>query len=157
MKKIYLLTVSSVVFLVFALSAAAQRPVKTSVNNADWTGRYEYTYTESANAGGFASVIEYVLIVSRTGDSLVARLTADGTQSNDDYRYTAKAVGNRLNLYLSKVLNLGDGEPKTGRRFVKGKLSEVLVRSTTRGQTKYVLKSETFFGSKFAPVFKKKS
>lgn len=137
------------------MSTSAQHPVKTSVNNTDWVGRYEYTYTEPATQGGWVPVIEYVLIVSKKGDSLIARLTADGYQSDDDYQYTAKATGNQLNLYFSIHLNLA-GEPKLSKRSNKGQLSGTLVRSTIRGRTKYVLKSETLFGSKFSPVFKKK-
>jgi len=157
MKKIYLLMFSSAVFLVFATGVSAQHRAKPPVNNTDWVGRYEYTYTEPANAGGSVPVIEYVLIVSKKNDSLIARLTADGYQANDDYQYTAKATGNQLNFYFSKVLNLMGGESRRDRRLVKGKLSGTLVISTLRGRTKYVLKSETLFGSKFAPVFKKKS
>ncbi len=157
MKKLFCLQM--LLFLsFFPVAVKSQTNTKTdSSASKNWVGKYTYTYTEPATQGGWVPVIEYVLIVSQAGDSLIARLTADGYQSNDDYRYTAKAVGNRLNLYLSKVLNLDDGEPKLGRRFVKGKLSEVLVKSTIRGRTKYVFRSETLFGSKFSPVFKKKS
>lgn len=156
MKKIRSLLFCLAIFLLAVIGISAQKHIQTSKNNDDWVGKYTYTYTEPANAGGFAPVIEYVLIVSEKGGSLVASLTADGTQSNDDYRYTAKAAGNQLNLYLSKHLDL-DGEPKPGRRVIKGQLSGTLIKSTIRGRTRYVFRSETLFGSRFAPVFKKKS
>ena len=157
MKKLFCLQM--LLFLGF-LPVVVKSQINTKMDSSaskNWVGKYTYTYTEPATQGGWVPVIEYVLIVSLKGDSLIARLTEDGTQSlGYDYRYTAKVVGNQLNLYFSKVLNL-EGEPMPGRRLIKGKLSGTLVRSTIRGRTKYVFKSETLFGSKFSPVFKKKS
>jgi len=157
MKKLFCLQM--LLFLSFSpIAVKSQTNTKTdSSTSKNWAGRYTYTYTEPATQGGSVPVIEYVLIVSQKGDSLIARLTEDGYQSlGYDYRYTAKATGDHLNLYFSKVLNL-EGEPMPDKRLIEGKLSGTLVRTTIRGRTKYVFKSETLFGSKFSPFFKKKS
>ena len=127
-------------FLLFVIDISAQRSVQTSIANDDWVGKYEYTYTEGKTAGGWVPVIEYVLIVSREGDSLVARFTADGYQTYHDYAYTAKANGSQLDFYFLRDLNDGDVSG-IKRRFKKGQLVGSLVKITSRGKTRYMCKN----------------
>lgn len=139
MKKLTLFMFCSTVLLLLAINIQAQRQVKRSTTDADWVGKYEYTYTEGKTAGGSVPVIEYALIVSREGDSLSAHFTADGYQTYHDYACTAKATGNQLDLYFLRDLNDAD-TPGTKRRFKKGQLIGSLVQTTSRGKTKYKYK-----------------
>lgn len=122
--------------LLLAVNVSAQQQVKRAITDGDWVGKYEYTYTEGKTAGGSVPVIEYALIVSRKGDSLAAHFTADGYQTYHDYAYTAKANGNRLDLYFLKDLTDADTS-STKKRQKKGQLVGSLVKTTSRGKTKY--------------------
>jgi hypothetical protein len=104
-EKIRLLLICLTVFLSAAAAVSAQQQVKTANNNDEWVGKYAYTYTEPANnGGGFAPVVEYLLSVSREGDSLTAHFTADGTQTYDDFVYTTKIKRQSVGLLFFERL-----------------------------------------------------
>lgn len=154
MKKINSLLFCLCFLVLSATAASAQRQTKSPTSNDDWVGEYEYTYTEGKTAGGAVPVIEYRIVVSAKGDSLAARFTADGYQSNSNYSCTAKAAGNQLNIYFLKDLNDTDTEERTGR-LRKGQPVGSLVRTTVRGRTRYIFRDKIFFNPKYPPTFKK--
>ncbi len=146
MKKIRFLSVllnSAVICLLLATGVSAQRQTKSPMNNDDWVGEYKYTYTEGKTESGDVPVVEYLLVVSKKGDSLVAHFTVDGYQAYDDYSYTAKVAGNQLNLYFLK--DLGDPDVGgTGKRLRKGQMVGTLVKTTVRGKTRYQYKNGAY-------------
>lgn len=142
-------------FLVLSATAvSAQRQTKSQMNNDDWVGEYKYTYTEGKTEGGDVPVIEYLLVVSKKGDALVAHFTVDGYQAYDDYSYTAKANGNQLNLYFLKDLRSAD-MPGMNRHLKRGQLMGSLSKNTVRGKSRYSFKDNIFFNPQRPPVFKK--
>ena len=102
MKRAKSLWLYSAILILLATVVSAQRPAKSANNKDDWVGKYAYTYTEPANGGSYAPVIEYLLIIAREGSTLTAHFTADGTQTNDDYTYTTKIKGNQMDFYFLK-------------------------------------------------------
>lgn len=147
----------STALLLLVIDTSAQQQVKRAITDGDWVGNYEYTYTEGKTAGGSVPTIEYLLIVSREGDSMVAHFTADGYQTYHDYTCTAKANGNRLDFYFLRDLNDADTSG-TKRRLKKGRLVGSLVKTVIRGKVKYRYKDgayEISFGAQNPVYFKK--
>ena len=142
-------------FLVLiATAVSAQSQTKLPVNNNYRIGEYNYASAEPETAGGSVLVIEYRIVVSVKGDSLVARFTADGYQSNADYSCSAKAVGNRLDPYFLKDLS-DTGMQQINSRLRKGRLTGSLLETTVRGRARYLFKNKINFNPKQLPVFKK--
>lgn len=135
MKKIFC---SQIIFILFLTLGVNSQALKNP-NNADllvWSGRYTYTYTEGRTQGGWVPVIEYVIDVTKEGESLVAHVTADGYQSNENFICTAKISGNRLNLYFLK--DMRDAESYDGvNNMRRGQLVGSLNKSTVRGRIRY--------------------
>lgn len=147
MKKIRFLLVllnSAIICLLLAAGVSAQRQTISPMNNDDWVGEYSYTYTEGKTEGGDVPVVDYLLVVSAKGDSLIAHFTVDGYQAYNDYSYTAKANGNQLDLYFLKDLGDPDMQGTSGKRLRKGQMVGSLVKITVRGKTKYQYKNGAY-------------
>lgn len=144
------------VLLLFTTAASAQKQAEAQSSGADWLGTYEYEEVEERNpSSGYVDSTTYTLIVSRKGDSIIARFSTDGHLASDDYECTVKAAGNRLDLYYAKDLR-GSDAPGLDRRLKRGKLFGSLTKAVVRGRTKYLYKDNIFFDPKRPPVFKKK-
>lgn len=144
MKKIICL---QLLLFLLSLSVAVKSQTNKNADSPDlknWVGEYKYTYTEGKTEGGAVPVIEYVLVVSAKGDSLVAHFTVDGYQAYDDYSFTAKANGNQLNLYFLKDLGDPDIKGTGGKRLRKGQLVGSLVKTTVRGKSRYQYKNGAY-------------
>lgn len=158
MKKTGVIIFCLSILLLFADAASAQKQAKTPLTESDWLGTYEYEEVEARNANsGYADSSTYTVIVSRKGDLIIARFTADGHMGFDDYECTVKASGSQLDLYYAKDLRRPDASGYD-RHLKKGKLMGSLIRTTaSRGRTKYFYKDTVFFNPKRPPAFKKKS
>lgn len=142
------------IILLPGIDVSAQKQREPSKHTDDWVGKYDYTYVEPKTQGGYVPVIEYVLIVSKKGDTLTAHFTADGTQTNDDYTYTAKIKGNQLDFYFLKDLRPADVQIG---HMKKGQFMGSLIKTTVRGKTVYNFKDDINFSPQHPPVLKKKS
>lgn len=144
MKK--LLCLQILLFLLCLPIAVKSQTTKNadSSNSKNWVGEYKYTYTEGKTEGGWVPVVEYLLVVSKKGDSLIAHFTVDGYQANDNYSYTAKASGNQLNLYFLKDLGDADMKAVGSRRLKKGRMVGTLVKTTVRGKARYQYKDGAY-------------
>lgn len=157
MRKIRLLLVCLTVFFSSAAAVLAQQPVKAQTTEADWIGTYGYEQVLERNPNsGYADTIEFTIVVSKKGNSLVARFTASGYQADDDYQYTAKAVGNQLDFYFLKDLRNAD-MAGMDRHLKKGQLMGSLSKTTVRGKARYSFRDNIFFNRRRPPIFKKKS
>ena len=116
----------------------------------DWTGEYQYDYTEAANPKQFAPVITYTLTVTENNNELKANFSADGDQTADEYDCTVKVVGNQLNFYFLK--NLSQFSVRSDD-FRKGDLLATLVKTTAQGKSKYIFKAGKY--SIFPPTSKR--
>lgn len=157
MRKIRLLFVCLTVFLSTAAVASAQQPVKAQTTESDWIGTYGYTQVFDRNSSsGYADTVEFTIVVSKKGNSLVARFTASGYQADDDYEYTAKVAGNQLDLYFLKDSRSAD-MAGMDRHLKKRQLMGSLYKTTVRGKAQYVFRDKIFFNPRRPPAFKKKS
>ena len=157
MKNLRLLMICLTVLFSAAAAVSAQQPVKAQTTEADWIGTYGYEQVLERNPNsGYADTIEFTIVVSKKGNSLVARFTASGYQSDDDYEYTAKAVGNQLDFYYLRDLRDADMSG-VNRRLKRGQLMGSLSKTTVRGKVRYNFKDNIFFNPRRPPVFKKKS
>lgn len=127
-----------------ATLAPAQRQTKSPASNDDRAGEYKYAHTEGETGGGAIPVIEYRIVVSAKGDSSDALFTVDGCQANNNYSYTAKVIGNQLNLYFPKDLGDTDTEAVRGRRLNKGRLVSTLVKTSVGGKVCHQYKNGAY-------------
>lgn len=157
MRRIRLLLVCLTVLFSSAAAVSAQQPVKSQTTEADWIGTYGYEQGFERNPNsGYADTIEFTIVVSKKGNSLVARFTAEGYQADDDYEYTTKVAGNQLDLYFLKDLRNADMSGMD-RHLKRGQLMGLLSKTTVRGKARYSFRDKIFFNPRRPPVFKKKS
>lgn len=145
------------VFLSTVAAVSAQQPVKAQTTETDWIGTYGYTKVFERNPNsGYVNTIEYSLVISKKGNSLVARFTAEGYQTSDDYECTVKATGNQLDVYYLKDLQPSD-IPAIKSRLKKNQLIGSLIKTIVRRKTRYVYKDKLFLEMNHPAIFKKKS
>ena len=126
---------------------SAQTKTKTkdflSSNQINWVGIYEFFDAQkggpSNQPGNF---ITYSLTVSRTGDSLSARFTADGTQMSDDYECRVEPSANSLKIFFVK--DLGGTEADKFKPLKKGDLLFALEKVKAGKKTRYLFRAGNF-------------
>jgi hypothetical protein len=155
MNKRLLSLFSLIIFLASINIVSAQIRTKSSPTVDDWLGEYSYTYKETRTQGGWVPIIDYTITISKEDDRLIARFKADGYMSNDDFIYTAKIVGNRLNMYFLRDPNSTNPDLDRTLAKMRPKTSSSLLRTMVRGRTEYRFVSKDYFGN-LRPVFKKK-
>ena len=119
--------------------------VVVSAQNS-WPGTYTFEEDGGRNAGGTAIFIVHELNVMETDDGLRATLQSNGYQTSKDLVCTAKAAGNKLEIYFE-----GYGENNVFESYSPGDLLLTLEKRTVKGKTHLL----TFWG-KFVPVIPEK-
>lgn len=136
---LFLSTVSF--FLLFP--AISLLPASAQSSSDDWTGRYEFF---DAQKGGPknrpGNFITYALDISRNGDSLSARFTADGAQTSDDYECRIEPAGGSIKVIFAR--DRGGAESGKARPLGNGDLMFTLVKSAAGKKTRYLFRAGNY-------------
>ncbi len=68
-----------------------------------WSGKYEYGEDGGSTAGGTRIFITHDLHIWKGKNGFEARVESNGYQTYNDFICTAKASGNKLNIYFVKA------------------------------------------------------
>lgn len=110
-----------------------------------WLGKYEFSEDGGKNAGGTKIFIEHEIEVRQTDDGLMATLQSNGYQTSKDLVCTAKARGDKLEIYLDSY-----GENNLFESYEQGDLLLTLENKTVKGKTELLT-----FWNKFQPSIEK--
>lgn len=114
-------------------------PANSQTAKADWVGNYEFFDTERGGPknqpGNF---VTYTLVVSRSGDRLAARFTADGTQISDDYECHVEITTDSVKVFFVK--DLGGTEEGKAEPLKKDDLIFTLTKTIVGRKTKYLFR-----------------
>lgn len=106
----------------------------------DWIGSYELFDAErdgpKNQPGNF---VTYTLIVSKNGNRLAARFTADGTQISDDYECRVEAETDSLKVFFVK--DVGGTEEGKAIPLKNGDLMFTLNKTITGRKTRYLFRN----------------
>ena len=109
----------------------------------DWVGSYEFFDAEKSGPknqpGNF---VTYTLIVSKNGDRLAARFTADGTQISDDYECRVEADADSVKVFFVK--DLGGTEEGKAVPLKNGDLIFTLTKSIVNRKTRYLFRKSKY-------------
>jgi hypothetical protein len=108
-----------------------------------WEGTYTYQEGGGRTAGGTGEFVEHTLVIRRRGEELSADIDANGFQTSRSLRCSAKAEGDKLNLYFQ-----GYREGNVFTPYQKGQLLLTLERSTVGGRPRVL----TYWGA-YQPAF----
>ena len=117
-----------------------------SLAQSEWAGTYTFDEDGGKNAGGTVIFIAHELVVMETDDGLRATIQSNGYQTSKDLVCTAKAVGNKLEVYFESY-----GENNTFETYVAGDLLLTLEKKVAKGKTEIL----TWWG-KFTPIVPEK-
>lgn len=138
MKKIRSLVFYRMSFLLFILPVLALTAHAQSSTNG-WVGGYELF---DAQKGGPknqpGNYVAYRLTVSRNGDSLFARFTADGTQTSDDYECRIETGVDSMKVFFAR--DAGGSESGKAKPLKSGDLMFTLVKIADGKKTRYLFR-----------------
>lgn len=110
-----------------------------------WLGKYEFSEDGGRNTGGTKIFISHELEIRATEDGLMATLRSNGYQTSKDLVCTAKASGDKLEIYFDSY-----GEDNLFENFEQGDLLLTLENKTVKGKTETLT-----FWNKFQPSIEK--
>ena len=113
-----------------ALSAALVSMVAAAsgcrAGQSRWATHYVYSYAAGANAAGTGVVVDYDLVLAPSK----CVFTAEGYQTDDTIRCTARATGDKVDIAFKSY---GDGTTKDARGASEYSVGETLFSLERRG------------------------
>jgi hypothetical protein len=110
-----------------------------------WLGNYEFSEDGGRNAGGTKIFISHELNIKQTENGLMATLLSNGYQTSKNLICTAKASGDKVEIYFDSY-----GEDNLFESFEQGDLLLTLENKTVKGKTETLT-----FWNKFQPSITK--
>lgn len=106
-----------------------------------WLGKYEFSEDGGRNAGGTRIFISHEIEIRETDDGLMATIQSNGYQTSKDLICTAKASGDKLEIYFDSY-----GEDNIFESYEQGDLLLTLENKNVKGKTETLT-----FWNKFQP------
>lgn len=113
-------------------------PSNNQSDQSTWEGTYTFQEGGGRTNGGAGEFVEHTLIIRRQGDGLIADIDANGFQTSRSLRCSAKAEGDKLNLYFQSYR-----EGNIFTSYKKGQLLLTLERSVAGGKPRVL----TYWGA----------
>lgn len=110
-----------------------------------WLGSYEFDENGGKNAGGTNIFIAHQIEIKQANDALLATIQSNGYQTSIDLNCTAKATGDKLEIYFDSY-----GENNMFENYEQGDLLLTLEKKSVKGKSELLT-----FWNKFQPIIPK--